>query len=140
MTTTTTTVPVPPTRYAPAHRQIESAVIVAITNGSGTRVPVPHMVDTTILALPSGGWAIKYHYTFVAAFGPYSCPYVDLSSGGYYTATTARRMNQALAASGRRDWRVTRRAGKFVLVTPTFRVEFAEDFVIDASGKVTHVR
>jgi hypothetical protein len=106
--------------------------------GLNVTVPVRGMCGTSVMRLPSGGWAMKYHGTFVAAFGGGCAPYVDITTNGYYTATTARRINQALAAAGRIGWCVNRTGGYYVIRTPTLDLAFTDEVMIDAAGKLAH--
>ena len=62
------------------------------------------------------GWGLEYQGTIVAWFQLDGKSF-RLRTGGYYTATTARRINQALEAEGL-DWRVSRSGGKYVLRRP----------------------
>jgi len=93
-------------------------------NGRGVarvRGAVGTQIEATLL-----GWGVRYHATMVAWFPApgiggeggetgYS-EATRLDSGGFYTRTTAVRMNQSLALAGLDPFfRVVRRKGNFVL-------------------------
>jgi hypothetical protein len=75
-------------------------------------VAVRGVAATKILMWPTG-WALKYQDTKVVDFGV-SEVVPELNSGGFYTRTTAVRMNQALQLAGS-QWRVRRSQGRFVV-------------------------
>ena len=126
----------------PAHRRILDAVAIASTDIlCNNHVPVSGLVGTTIVARTfSGGWCMFYHGTPVALFGGGKFKHTCLATGGYYTATTCRRINQALAAAGRIGWRVSRRDGVYVLVTPRWRREFTNEVLVNHEDTVVHAR
>ena len=72
---------------------------------------VKDAVGTTIVVTPEG-WGVKYHATMVAWFPNLGHP--KLNSGGFYTGTTVRRMNQALTLAGE-NMKVRRSKGTFIL-------------------------
>jgi hypothetical protein len=96
------------------------------------------MAATVVCNTPSGGWAMFYHRTMIALFGGGDFEHVNLCTDGHYTATTARRMNQALYASGRPGWRVSRRKGIYILTTSFWSVEFQNEVLIDRHTQVVH--
>jgi hypothetical protein len=78
---------------------------------------VPGLSATRVLG-PQGLnrlWTLTYANTEVATIGEW---YVWFYAGGFYTATTCRRMNQALQAAGLVGWRVNRVKGSYVVTSP----------------------
>jgi hypothetical protein len=80
-------------------------------SGGEASASVKGAVGTSVIVTPEG-WGVKYHATVVAFFPNLGYPKFD--SGGFYTPTTARRMNQALQLAGS-EWTVRRDRGDFVV-------------------------
>ena len=121
-------------------KKIENALATALTQHCG--VPVTGMVGTVIRATDghdlASSWRMEYHGTAVVEVpidpvtGAFKREGVRFNSGGFYTATTCRRMNQALRLAGFADrWKVSRRRGTFVLTVVSIDGGKSTDFLFD---------
>ena len=107
-------------------RRIANAAIMAA--GTNTRMPVAGLTGTTVVANAlTGDWSVEYHGTRVFAIVGAS---VHFRSGGFVTATTARRINAALVAEGLAGWRVNRKKGWFIVTTPKGQYHFSKEIII----------
>jgi hypothetical protein len=83
----------------------------------------------------NGPWLqrVTYHATAVVTLGPYGT--ITLDSGGWRTATTKTRMNQAAQQFGL-PFSVSQRAGKWYvhLIECGEEVDFTDGMTISASG------
>ena len=121
-------------------KKIENALATALMQHCA--VSVTGLRGTVIRAtdgrdLPSS-WRFEYHGTAVVEVpvdpvtGAFKREGVRFNSGGFYTATTCRRMNQALKLAGFADrWKVSRRKGTFVLTVVSIDGGKSTDFLFD---------
>jgi hypothetical protein len=121
-------------------KKIENALALALFQHcacavSGLRGTVIRATDGH--DLPSS-WRMEYHGTAVVEVpidpvtGSFKREGVRFNSGGFYTATTCRRMNQALRLAGFADrWKVSRRRGYYVLTVVSIDGGRSTDFLFD---------
>lgn len=86
------------------------------------------------LIAESGAIALKYHETDVAIFTP---EYVELHSGGWFTATTKERINEALRLA---EIGYNTRVRQFKKIWRIAGAEFFEGIRVDYSGQVLNAQ